>query len=203
MTKKIIFASFNKNKVKEVQEMLNLYNINILSLSDLKTDRIPEAVEDGNSFHENALIKARHYYNLLKMPVISDDSGLVVPALNNGPGIYSARYAGSNSTDEKNNKLLLKKIKDFSKDQRKAFFQTVVIYKDELQERFFEGTCQGLITRTAKGHSGFGYDPIFLVPELNKTFAELSISEKSKISHRGVAIRALKDFLKSCKSHYF
>ena len=196
MTRKIIFASFNKNKVKEVQGILDLNEIILLSLSDFESQDIPEAIEDGSSFQENALIKVRYYYNILKRPVISDDSGLVVPALNNDPGIYSARYAGPDSTDKKNNALLLKNLEALPKDKRNAFFQAVVVYKDEFQEKVFIGKCNGVIAYTAKGDFGFGYDPLFFVPELNKTFAELTIEEKGKISHRGMAIKGLKKFLK-------
>ena len=137
MIRKIIFASFNKNKAKEVQGMLNSNKISLLSLADLKHQHIPEAVEDGLSFEENALLKARHYYNILKLPVISDDSGLVVPALNDEPGIYSARYAGADATDKQNNDLLLKNLKDFPEDKRKAYFQAVIVYKDESLEKIF------------------------------------------------------------------
>lgn len=196
MIRKIIFASFNKNKVKEVQGMLDLNEITLLSLSDIHGQHIPEAIEDGNSFDENALIKARHYYNILNLPVISDDSGLVVPALNNEPGIYSARYSGPNATDKTNNDLLIKNLKDFSTDMRSAFFQAVVVYKDDAQEKIFIGKCDGIIASKPKGDFGFGYDPLFFIPELGKTYGELTIKEKSKISHRGRAIEGLKEFLK-------
>jgi len=197
--RKIIFASFNKNKVKEVQKMLNMEDITLLSLSDFRSQDIPEAIENGDSFKENALIKARHYYNILNLPVISDDSGLVVPVLDNAPGIYSARYAGPDATDEKNNELLLEKLKSFTLNKRKAYFVAVVAYKDAATEKTFTGRCDGTITHQARGDFGFGYDPLFFVPSLNKTYAQLSIQEKSKISHRGMAIKALKTFLKKAK----
>jgi len=196
MTRKIIFASFNKNKVKEVQGMLNLNEIELLSLSDFKNQHIPEAIEDGDSFEKNALIKARHYYNLLKLPVISDDSGLVVPALKDAPGIYSARYSGPNATDKTNNDLLLKNLETYPREKRNAYFQAVVVYKDAFLEKVFNGRCNGIIASEPKGHHGFGYDPLFFIAELNRTHAELSIEEKSKISHRGMAVKALKEFLK-------
>ena len=168
--KKIVFASFNKNKIKEVQEMLNLDEIMLLSLSDFDNKNIPEALETGTSFEENALIKARYYYNILRLPVISDDSGLVVPALKNAPGIYSARYSGPQATDQTNNDLLLKNLKSFPKDKRDAFFQAVIAYKDKRQEKIFNGKCHGIIATEPKGDYGFGYDPLFYLPELNKTY---------------------------------
>ena len=119
--------------------MLSLDENMLLSLSDFENKNIPEALETGNSFEENALIKARHYYNILKLPVISDDSGLVVPALNNAPGIYSARYSGPQATDQTNNDLLLKNLIQYPKDKRHAFFQAVVVYKDKQQEKIFSG----------------------------------------------------------------
>jgi len=196
MSQKIVFASFNKNKAKEVQEMLDINKILLLSLSDFKDQHIQEAIENGQSFKENALIKARHYYNILKLPVISDDSGLVVPALNNEPGIYSARYAGSEATDKQNNDLLLKKLENFPEQKRKAYFKAVIIYKDENREEIFTGTCNGIIADKPKGNYGFGYDPLFYLPSLGKTYAQLTIEEKGQISHRGMAVKSLKEFLK-------
>jgi XTP/dITP diphosphohydrolase len=195
MIRKIIFASFNKNKVKEVQGMLDLNDVILLSLSDFKNQKIPEAIENGDSFEENALIKARYYYNILKLPVISDDSGLEVPSLGNEPGIYSARYAGPDATDKKNNDLLLKKLENLPIEQRHARFIAILVYKDARMEKIFNGECHGVIAYAPKGQFGFGYDPLFFVPQLKKTYAELTIEEKSKISHRGMAVRSLKNFL--------
>lgn len=203
MTKKIVFASFNKNKVKEVQGMLDLSTIHLLALSDLELEHIPEAVENGKSFQENALIKARHYYNIVNLPVISDDSGLVVPALNNEPGIYSARYSGDSATDKKNNQLLLKKLDGFTGDDRKSYFKALIVYKDAHQEKIFEGSCDGIIAHKEKGLNGFGYDPLFFVPKLNKTYAELTIYEKAKISHRGMAVKSLRTFLEGLSNDQY
>jgi len=175
--------------------MLNLDGILLLSLSDFKDLHIPEAIESGHTFMENALIKARHYYNILKLPVISDDSGLVVPALNNEPGVYSARYAGPDATDKKNNDLLLQKLASYPLEKRKAYFQANIVYKDDDIEEKFSGRCDGFVTTEPRGDSGFGYDPLFFVPALDKTYAQLSIQEKGEISHRGMAIKKLKTFL--------
>jgi XTP/dITP diphosphohydrolase len=194
MKKSILFATGNEGKVKEVAKQLLSNNISISSLNSISTE-FEFAEETGSTFLENAIIKARHYYNIFGQPIISDDSGLVVPALNNQPGVLSARFAGEDATYKENNELLQLKIKDVPQEKRSAYFKTVIIFKDDKTEKVFEGTCNGQILESLRGEQGFGYDPLFLVPELGKTFAELDVSEKNRISHRGQAIKKLIDFL--------
>jgi len=196
MNFEIIFTTTNSGKVQEASRLLQLENIKVFSLNDLNDFNLPQIPETGITFEENARIKARGYFDLLKKPLIADDSGLIVPALNNEPGVLSARYSGGNSTTAKNNALLLKKMKHLKASDRNAYFHCALVYKDEFIEMLFEGKCYGRITEKPKGEKGFGYDPLFFIPELNKTFAELSILEKNKISHRGMAFKALKVFLK-------
>ncbi len=193
--RQLIFATSNIGKVKEVQYLIDLNNFTLLSLAELENFPFAEVIEDGNSFLENAQKKARHFFKILKKPLISDDSGLVVPALNGEPGIYSSRYAGPHATDEENNELLLKKLSPLLPKNRTAYFKTVLVYKDNKQEAVFEGKCLGRIINSPRGSNGFGYDPLFFVDEIQKTFAELKHYEKNKYSHRGKAIRTLKKFL--------
>lgn len=190
-----MFATSNAGKVKEVQSFINLNHLRLIPLTEMENYPFPEPVEDGNSFMENALKKARHYYNLIQEPIIADDSGLVVPILNGEPGIFSARYSGKGASDQKNNNLLLEKLKPFTYKDRKAYFKAVVIYKDANQEKTFKGKCWGTIISAPKGDKGFGYDSLFYLEELQKTFAELEPLYKNKYSHRGKAIGRLKEFL--------
>jgi XTP/dITP diphosphohydrolase len=199
MNSQIIFTTTNKGKIREAKRLLKLKDIYISSLKSFNDLNVPHIPETGNTFEENARIKARAYYELLKIPVIADDSGLVVPALNNEPGVRSARYAGINASTSENNALLLRKMKLLKNSDRQAYFQSAIIYKDELNELLFEGRCYGRIAEKPKGIEGFGYDPLFFISKLNKTFAELSIREKNKISHRGMAFKALEAYLRKKK----
>ena len=158
-------------------------------------DEFPHIIEDGNSFSENAAIKAQICYRAFQQPIFADDSGLEVPALNNEPGIFSARYAGPHSDYNANNYLLISKMKNFSGSQRKARFVCTICYMDETGSYFFSGATTGFILNSFQGGSGFGYDPLFFLPRLNKTFAELSLEEKNTYSHRGKAVRKLLKFL--------
>ncbi|KAA3615138.1 MAG: RdgB/HAM1 family non-canonical purine NTP pyrophosphatase [Calditrichaeota bacterium] len=193
---KIIFATTNDGKAKEVAHLIQLPYIELTSLNSIKEVYIPKVEETGQTFLDNALIKARAYFDTFKQAVIADDSGLIVPALNNEPGVHSARYAGENATYLENNSLLIKNITSIPDKQRQAFFKSVIVYKDQFQEKVFEGICNGRIIEKPVGTNGFGYDPLFYIDELQKTFAQLNTEEKNKISHRGKAINELKKFLK-------
>ena len=157
----------------------------------------PEVVEDGETFEDNARKKARTYFEFTGIPVFADDSGLVIPALNNEPGIRSARYAGETATYADNNQLLMSKIINIPDNQRTGKFVCTICYIDANHEKIITGISDGIILGKLRGQEGFGYDPLFYVPSLGKTFAELSMAEKNKISHRGRAIELLKNFLKN------
>ena len=197
----IVFATTNPGKVRELQHFFTNHSYKILSLNDFfEKDNLPDVLETGSTFAENAAIKARAYFEMLKLPVIADDSGLVVPALNGEPGIYSARYAGENANDRENNKKLLSKLDGISKEQRRAYFVCELVLIDNKLEKLFSGQTWGEIIEQERGNNGFGYDPLFYLPELKKTFAELELQEKSRYSHRGKALRSLVDFLQQKKN---
>ncbi len=157
----------------------------------------PNVIEDGKTFEENARKKARAYFEYSGLPTFADDSGLVIPALNGQPGVTSARYAGNNATYADNNRLLISKIINLPEEQREGKFVCTICYIDANCEKLITGTSEGIILDELRGHEGFGYDPLFYVPALGKTFAELSMEEKNRISHRGRAMVLLKDFLKN------
>jgi XTP/dITP diphosphohydrolase len=188
MSKIIVLATTNKNKLLEFNNILHDFEVEIISVSEFGP--IPPAIEDGLTFDENAYKKAHHTARILGLPAIADDSGLVVHALNGEPGVFSARYAGSNSTDDENINKLLKKMKG-KKDRRASFKCVLSIAVPSGPALTYEGQCDGIIIEEKRGNNGFGYDPIFLVEKYGKTFAELSMEEKNPISHRG---RALADF---------
>ncbi|MBV6478217.1 MAG: dITP/XTP pyrophosphatase [Ignavibacteria bacterium] len=192
---KILFASNNIHKIKEVKSILiNLKDIEILSPSDfgLKTN----IAETGSSLEENALIKAKSIYNLLGIPALADDTGLFVNALDGEPGVHSARYAGENSDYEKNNLKLLKLLNSVKEEKRIAHFKTVLcLYKSKNEYNFFEGICEGKILARSKGSNGFGYDSLFLPSGSILTFAEMSELQKNDISHRRKSLEKLKNHL--------
>lgn len=191
---KIIIASKNKNKVEQIKEYLKDLNINFLSLYDFP--EIPEIAEDGKTFEENALKKSKAVYSYTNLPSLSDDSGLEIDSLNGEPGIFSARYAGNNASDEDNNKKLLRELEN--SENRKARYRCVLsLYEQEEKNNFFEGSCNGEIVKEPKGKKGFGYDPLFLPEGFDKTFGELDLVIKLKISHRGKALNKLKNYLLS------
>jgi XTP/dITP diphosphohydrolase len=191
---KIVFASGNEGKVREIREMLEGMKIELVSLNNYT--HVPEIVEDGKSFLENALKKAKIISEFTGETVLADDSGLQVDALGGEPGIYSSRYAGEKATDEENNAKLLNKLKNIPYQKRTAFFRCVlVLYKRDGVYDSFEGKWNGQIIDERRGNNGFGYDPIFFVPELKKTAAELPAEIKNKLSHRGQAFAQLKKAL--------
>jgi XTP/dITP diphosphohydrolase len=185
MNKIIVLATRNAGKLKELQQLLNNFPVEIKSLSDFGP--IPEVVEDGETFDDNAYKKAAFTAKALGLPAMADDSGLVVEALGGAPGVRSARFAGEDATDQENVKKLLAELQ--GEENRRAAFECVIsIAVPSGPALTYEGRCEGEITSEPKGSSGFGYDPIFFCPEFNKTFAELNSEEKNRVSHRGRAL---------------
>jgi XTP/dITP diphosphohydrolase len=191
---KIVFASRNEGKVREISEMLSGIDVELVSLKDYPG--IPEIVEDGKSFLENALKKAKIVSDFTGEIVLADDSGLSVDALNGEPGIYSARYAGEGATDDENIDLLVSKLKNIPEQARKAFFCCdLTLYRPDGRYDAYEAKWDGLIIDERRGDNGFGYDPVFFVPQLGKTAAELPPEIKNKVSHRGQAFALLRKAL--------
>ncbi|MFZ1702926.1 MAG: RdgB/HAM1 family non-canonical purine NTP pyrophosphatase [Saprospiraceae bacterium] len=188
----LLFATQNKNKSKELKELLLSYQYNVLDLNDIGVNISIE--ETGATLHENAQIKAEFLYNLTKSIVLSEDSGLEVDILKGRPGVRSARYAGEKRSDMEN---MIKVLDELSGEKnREAQFRTVIALYDGQTCLYFEGIVRGNIAVAPKGNSGFGYDPIFIPDEYSQTFAELSSDEKNKISHRGKAVEKLLIYLK-------
>lgn len=189
---KLLLATTNQGKIKELKDIFKLTEVEILSLNDLGTKYEPP-VEDGKTFQDNAEIKAEYYSELTGLPCIADDSGLEVDALNFEPGVYSARYAGENATSAENNKKLIDEIKALGLESSIAFYSCVLClydYKTGFKKCTY-GKCYGEIKITPRGSNGFGYDPYFYV--CDKSVAEMSMEEKAKISHRGeAAVRMLR-----------
>ena len=190
---KLFIASKNKGKINEIKSVLSGLGIEFFSLLD--TPDIPDIEETGTTFEENASIKAQSVFDIVKIPVLADDSGLAVEYLNGSPGIYSARYAGENASDFDNCSKLLSELENAAYDERKASFICVIIMYDGINKRVFEGTCGGHIITYLRGENGFGYDPLFIPDNYSKTFAELDLDTKNNISHRGKALASLKKFL--------
>lgn len=182
---KIAIATNNRNKLKEIRAVLGGFFDEMLSLGDLGID--VEIEETGATLTENALIKARTIRDMTGLASLADDSGLMCDALGGAPGVYSARYAGEEHDDTKNNALLLKNIA--GKDRTAHFCSVIALCLPDGREYTAEGRVDGVITEEARGNGGFGYDPLFFSPELGKTFAEASAEEKNSVSHRGRALR--------------
>ncbi|MBI4794090.1 MAG: XTP/dITP diphosphatase [Deltaproteobacteria bacterium] len=180
----IVLATRNQGKLQEFKELLKDFPVELRSLQDFGP--IPEAVEDGLTFDENAYKKASFTAKVLGLPAIADDSGLVVDALGGAPGVHSARYAGDKATDLDNINKLLQELA--GETNRKAAFECVIsVAVPSGPALTYEGRCEGEILTAPRGEGGFGYDPVFYAPELGRTFAEAGMSEKNKISHRGKA----------------
>ncbi|MCK9209516.1 MAG: RdgB/HAM1 family non-canonical purine NTP pyrophosphatase [Ignavibacteriaceae bacterium] len=186
---KLLFATTNNGKLKEVRKVFSETAFTILSLADFPP--VPEIIEDGATFAENAKIKAKTIYDLFHVPTLADDSGLSVDQLNGEPGVFSARYAGENASDEANNKLLLKKLSNFPEPHYAKFVCSSVFYDGE---KFIvaEDIMVGKIIHELRGVNGFGYDPLFIAEGFSVTNGELSLEEKNKISHRAKAFNRLK-----------
>ena len=190
----IVLASQNAKKLKEMHELLGDFGYIIISAAEAGFSEQIE--ETGESFAQNACIKAETICKALGCWAIADDSGLQVDALEGAPGIYSARYAGVGSSDEENNLKLLHALMDVADDQRGACFVSVIaLARPNSETLYFEGVCPGFILEQAKGDLGFGYDPLFVPLGESRSFAELSASQKHSISHRGIAMNLLKEYL--------
>lgn len=187
---KLIFATHNQHKLQEIKLLLPK-SIDLVSLADVNFK--DDIAETANTLKDNALLKARCIYKKFNLNCFADDSGLEVEALNGEPGVYSARYAGLQKSDADNNQKLLVELKD--KPNRNACFKTVIALIVDGKEYTFDGIIEGKILAEMQGKQGFGYDPLFKPHGYGKTFAQMSTEEKSKISHRGLAVNKLVDFL--------
>ena len=185
----LVLATHNQGKIAEFKEMLSGFPLEIKSLKDFGT--IPPVVEDAETFEDNAYKKAHDTARMLGFPALADDSGLRVEALDGLPGVYSARYAGEEASDQENNLKLLEAMK--GKENRKAAFECIIaIAVPRGPALIYEGRCEGQITHEMRGENGFGYDPVFFYPPRKKTFAQMSPDEKNRVSHRGKAMAELR-----------
>lgn len=193
MKRQIVLATHNPNKLREFQHLFQDTPFDILSLKDINFNE--EIIEDGETFQDNALIKARIVAKYSALPVIADDSGLSINALNGFPGVQSARFMETSRYKEKN-EAIIAMLKEYS-DKSAKFVAAIALVGFEQFPQVFVGEVKGVIIEESRGESGFGYDPIFFYPALGKTFGELSVEEKEKISHRGKASALLLDYLKN------
>jgi len=192
--KKLVVATKNRGKLIEIAELLVDHDVKLYSLHDFT--KMPDIVEDGETFEENAIRKAMAAFEWTKLPAIADDSGLEVDALNGAPGVHSARYGGNSATDEEKIDKLLAAMIDLPLEERTARFRCAMAFVDSEGEVFVtEGTCEGVIAFECRGSGGFGYDPIFMLREYGKTFAELGSDIKNRISHRAVALQKMREIL--------
>lgn len=187
---KLVFATHNKNKFAEVKAMLPSY-IELFSLTDIGCNE--DIAETADTIEGNAILKANYVRNHYKLDCFADDTGLEVKVLNNEPGVFSARYAGESNDSKANIEKLLKNLQ--GKEDRSARFKTAIALSMDHSEIMFLGICEGEITKELRGESGFGYDPVFKPTGFDKTFAEMTLTQKSEIGHRGKAMRQLIDYL--------
>ncbi len=193
----IIAASKNKHKIKEIEKITNKFGMKIISRDEANIPNV-EIIEDGKTFEENSLKKAKEISKLCNRITIADDSGLMVDALDGAPGVFSARFSGEDSDDETNNKKLLELLKDVKDIDRTAKFVSVItMYYPDGTSLVARGECKGKINFKPLGENGFGYDPLFVPDNFEKTFAELTEDEKNSISHRAKALEELEKILKS------
>jgi XTP/dITP diphosphohydrolase len=192
---KLVLASGNQGKLRELSALLETLGYQVCSQAELG---VPEVPETGTTFVENAIIKARNAAQHTGFAALADDSGIEVDALDGAPGVYSARFSGANATAQKNNALLVEKLRDISPAKRTARYRAVIVYMSHAADPspiICEGSWEGLIQLEPKGDGGFGYDPYFFLPQKGCTSAELSATEKNQLSHRGQALRQLVDRL--------
>lgn len=191
---KLVLATQNKGKIREIKNFLTGLKIQILTVDNFKDNF--KLNETGNTLEENAILKAEAVYKLTKLPTLADDSGLEVAYLNGKPGVRSSRFAGEKATYLDNNLKLLKLLKDVPFQKRKAEFRCVMALKLENNKtEILEGKISGYIATERIGKSGFGYDPLFYIPKLQKTFAQLFLKQKNQISHRAQALQKVKKYL--------
>jgi len=192
---KVVLATRNRGKVSEMQALLRDLDVEILPVDEVGD--IPDVIEDGNTFYENAMKKAREVAAASGLVAIADDSGLEVDALAGRPGVFSARYAGEGATDQENYLRLLEEMKGVPRQERTARFRCVMVAcRPDGECISSEGKCEGRITDSPRGSQGFGYDPVFVPEGDRRTMAELSREEKNRISHRAAALGSLRDKLK-------
>ena len=196
MIKEVVLATSNQGKLKEFAELLSPVFGKVLSLREF--NGLPEIVEDGETFSENALKKARVISRLIQKITLADDSGLEVDALGGRPGVFSSRYAGENAGDDENINKLLQELKGAANRNARFVCCLALVFPDG-KEITVEGRCEGVIAEEPRGEGGFGYDPVFYLPELNKTMAELNLPEKNLLSHRSRAVNALIMYLNGQK----
>ncbi len=192
---RILLATRNEGKIREIKDLVRDLPVEFLSLEDVGP--VPDVVEDGVTFEENARKKACEIARSTAMPTLADDSGLCVDALDGRPGVYSARYVSERASDEERCAAILAEMADISDDSRSARFVCVLVLAwPDGQETVFRGQCEGRITRELRGTEGFGYDPIFFHEESGRTFAQMDRDSKNAVSHRGRALRQLADYLR-------
>lgn len=193
--KKLIIASKNKGKIREFKQLFSKYGVEVISLFDFEKEP-PDVEETGTTFYENARLKAEQIAEIVNMPVIADDSGLQIDALDGRPGVYSARYAGEPTDDIRNYEKVLNEMSHVPNEDRTARFICVLALAIPGEETLYkEGVCEGIITTEPKGMNGFGYDPIFIPNGFTKTMAQLEDNEKNNISHRYHALEQLESWL--------
>lgn len=191
---KLLIASNNLHKIKEISEILSSLPIKILSLKDFPD--FPEVEETGTTLEENSLIKAKAIYEKFNIAALADDTGLFVDALNGEPGVFSARYAGESASYADNCEKLLLNLKNVEGKERTAEFRSVLcLYINESEHYFFKGIVEGKIIKLARGTNGFGYDPLFIPKGFAKTYAEMGDEKKNELSHRALALKKFKKFL--------
>jgi len=191
---RILLATRNRHKIEEIKTILSDLPIQVSTLNDFPN--VPRLKEEGTTFQENSLQKARTVYEHTKIPTLADDSGLEVFFLNGRPGVISARYAGEGATDEENNKKLLNQMLGVAPRRRHAQFRAVLTLLGDGVLETTEGLCPGMLAETPRGTNGFGYDPIFLPDGFSRTYAELTAAEKNTISHRAKALEKMKEILR-------
>ncbi|NIF34261.1 XTP/dITP diphosphatase [Enterobacter sp. Cy-643] len=194
---KVVLATGNAGKVRELADLLADFGFDVVAQTELNVESVEET---GLTFIENAVLKARHAAKVTGLPALADDSGLAVDALGGAPGIYSARYAGEDASDQQNLEKLLAALKDVPDEKRQAQFHCVLVFMRHAEDPtplVFHGSWPGVITHAPAGQGGFGYDPIFFVPSEGKTAAELTRDEKSAISHRGQALKLLLEAMRN------